>query len=146
MISIITAEFQSPLSLLPLMEASLISAARSIMRDSLCMIAQARASHAQSNTHAQSAETQEWRNTDYVVVTMALVSDFSHPESITLLKAILTDSVLSKSLLVELFQRHFATCIIRSPLLHHHDWSLFFCHCIHRNLLHPLRGSHGVFL
>ena len=115
MISIITAEFQSPLSLLPLLEASLISDARSIMRDSLCMIAQARASHAQSNTHAQCAETQEWRNTDCVVVTMALVSDFSHPESIILLKAILTDSVQGKSLLVELFQRHFATCIIRSP-------------------------------
>ena len=43
------------------------------------------------------------------------------------------------------FRCNFATCIIRSPLLHHHDWSLFFCHCIHRNLLHPLRGSHGVF-
>ena len=145
MISIITAEFQSPLSLLPLLEASLISDARSIMRDSLCMIAQARASHAQSNTHAQCAETQEWRNTDCVVVTMALVSDFSHPESIILLKAILTDSVHGRSLLVELFQRHLATCIIRSPLLHHHDWSLLFCHCIRRNLLHPLRGLHGVF-
>ena len=91
MISIITAEFQSLLSLLPLLEASLISDACSIMRDSLCKIAQARASHAQSNTHAQCAETQEWRNTDCVVVTMALVSDFSHPESIILLKAILTD-------------------------------------------------------
>ena len=99
-----------------------------------------------SRTHAQCTETQEWRNTDYVVVTMALVSDFSHPESIILLKAVLTDSVQSKSLLVELFQKHFATCIIRSPLLHHHDWSLFFCHCIHRNLVHPIRGSHGVFL
>ena len=145
-ISIITAEFQSPLSLLPLLDASLISDARSIMRDSLCMIAQARASHAQSNTHAQGAETQEWRNTDCEVVTMALVSDFSHPESIILLKAIVTDSVQGKSLLFELFQRHFATCIIRTPLLHHHDWSSFFRHCIHRNLLHPLRGSHGVFL
>ena len=144
MISIITAEFQSPLSLLPLLEASLISYARSIMRDSLCMIAQARASLAQSNTHAQCAETQEWRNTDCVVVTMALVSDFSHPESI-ILKAILTDSVHGRSLLVEVFQRHLATCIIRSPLLHHHDWSLLFCHCIRRNLLHPLRGLHGVF-
>ena len=52
------------------------------------MIAQARASHAGSNTHAQCAETQEWRNTDCVVVAMALVSDFSHPESIILLKTI----------------------------------------------------------
>ena len=58
-----------------------------------------------SRTHTQCAETQEWRNTDYVVVTMALVSDFSHPESTILLKAILTDSVQGKSLLVELFQR-----------------------------------------
>ena len=98
--------FQSPLNLLSLLETSLISDARSIMRDSLCMIAQARASLAQSNTHAQCAETQEWRNTDCGVVTMALVSDFSHPESIILLKGILTDSVHGRSLLVELFQRH----------------------------------------
>ena len=91
-------------------------------------------------------QRQEWRNTDCAVVTMALVSDFSHPESIILLKAILTDSVQGKLLLVELFQRHFATCIIRSPLPHHHDRSLLLCHCIRRNLLHPLRGSHGVFL
>ena len=75
---------------------------------------------------------------------MALVFDFSHPESVILLKAILTDSVHGISLLVELFQRHLATCIIRSPLLHHHDWSLLFCHCIRRNLLHQLRGT--VFL
>ena len=99
-----------------------------------------------SRTHTHSVHKQEWRNTDCVVVTMALVPDFSHPESIILLKAILTEFVQGKSLLVELFQRHFATCIIRSPLLHHHNWSLLFCHCIHRNLLHPLRGSHGVFL
>ena len=77
---------------------------------------------------------------------MALVSDFSHSESIILLKTLLTDSVHGKSLLVELFQRHLATCIIRSPLPHHHDRSLLLFHCIRRNLLHPLRGSHGVFL
>ena len=76
------------------------------------MIAQARASHAQSYTHAQCAETQEWRNRDYVVVTMALVSDFSHPESIILLKAILTDSVRGKSLLVELFRSDADTCVL----------------------------------
>ena len=98
-----------------------------------------------SRTHTHSVQKQEWRNTDCVVVTMALVSDFSHPESIILLKAILTDSVQGKSLLVELFQRHLATCIIPSPLLHHHDFSFLFWHCIHRNLLHPLHGSHGVF-
>ena len=94
-----------------------------------------------SRTHTHSVQKQEWRNKDCVVVTMPLVSDFSHLESIILLKAILTDSVHGKSLLVELFWRHFATCIIRSPLLHHHDWSLLFCHCIHRHLLHPFRGS-----
>ena len=121
MISIITAEFQSPLSSLPLLEASLISDARSIMRDSLCKIAHVRASQAQSNTH--SVQRHEWRNTDCVVVTMALVSDLSHSASIILIKAILTDSVHGKKLLVEQFQRHFATCIIRSPLLHHHDRS-----------------------
>ena len=54
MISIITAEFRSPPNLLPLLEASLISDARSIMRDSLCMIAQARASHALSSSLSQS--------------------------------------------------------------------------------------------
>ena len=81
MISIITAEFQSPLSLPPLLEASLISDARSIMRDSLCKVAQTRESPAQSNTHT---EKQEWRNTDCVVVTVALVSDLSHSESIVL--------------------------------------------------------------
>ena len=147
MISIITAEFQSPLSLLPLLEASL-NDVYYIMRDSsLCKIAHVRASQAQSNTHtSHCVRRQEWRNTDCVVVTMALVSDFSHSESIILLKALLVDSVHGKSLLVELFQRHLATCIIRSPLLHHHDWSLLLCHCIRRNLLHPLRGSHGVFL
>ena len=105
------------------------------------------AHHKQSNTHtSHCVRRQEWRNTDCVVVTMALVSDFSHSESVILLKALLVDSVHGKSLLVELFQRHLATCIIRSPLLYHHDWSLLLCHCIHRNLLHPLRGSHGVFL
>ena len=145
-ISIITAEFQSPLSSLPLLEASLISDARSIMRDQ-CAWSRRHAHHMHSRTHtSHCVRRQEWRNTDCVVVTMALVSDFSHPERIILLKAILTDSVNGKSLLVELFQRHLATCIIRSPLLHHHDWSLLLCHCIRRNLLHPLRGSHGVFL
>ena len=37
----------------------------------------------------------------------------------------MVDSVHGKSLLVELLQRHFASCIIRSPLPHHHDRSLF---------------------
>ena len=109
MISIITAEFQSPLSLLPPLEASLISVVCDIMRD---------------QTHTHSVQRQEWRNTNCVVVTMALVSDLSHSESIVLLKALLTDSVHGKSLLVELVQRHLATCIIRSPLPHHHDRSL----------------------
>ena len=78
---------------------------------------------------------------------MAFVSDFSHSESIVLLKTLLTDSVHGKSLFVELLQqRHLATCIIRSPLLHHHDRSLLLCHCIRRNLLHLLSGTHGVFL
>ena len=56
--------------------------------------------------------------TDCVVVTMALVSDVSHSENVDLLKTLLTDSVHGKSLLVEQYQRHLATCIIRSPLLH----------------------------
>ena len=114
MISIITAEFQSPLSSLPLLEASLISDARSIMRDSLCKIAQARASHAQLNTHAQCSETgmEEHRLCSRHD---ALVSDFSHPESIILLKAILTNSVHGKSLLVELFQRH----LLPASFVHH---------------------------
>ena len=64
------------------------------------------------------------RNTDCVVVTMALVSNLSHSESIILLKTLMTDSVHGKSLLVELFQRHLATCIFGSPLPHHHDRSL----------------------
>ena len=51
----------------------------------MCMIAHARASHAQSNT--LSVQRQEWRNADFVVVTMALVSDLNHSESIVLLKA-----------------------------------------------------------
>ena len=62
---------------------------------------------------------------------MALVSDLSHTESIFLLKTLLTDSVHVKSLLVELCQRHLATCIIHSPLLHHHV----------RSLLLPLHSS-----
>ena len=71
---------------------------------------------------------------------------YSRSESIVLLKTLLTDFVHGKSLLVEPFQRHLATCFIRSPRLHHHDRSLLLCHCTRRNLLHPLRGSHGVFL
>ena len=67
----------------------------------MCKIAHARASQAQSNTCG--VQRQEWRNTDCVVVTMAVVSDFSHSESIVLLKTLLTDSVHGKSLLVELF-------------------------------------------
>ena len=51
MISTITAEFQSPLSFLPLLEASLISDVCNIMRDSMCKIEHVRASQAQSNTH-----------------------------------------------------------------------------------------------
>ena len=47
----------------------------------MCKIAHARASHAQSNTHTHSVQRQEWKNTDCVVVTMALVSDFSHSVS-----------------------------------------------------------------
>ena len=86
------------------------------------------------------------RITDCVVVTMALVSDLSHSENVVLLKTLLTDSVHGKSLLVEPYQRHLATCIIRSPLLHLHVRSLLLYHCIRRNLLHPLRGSHGAFL
>ena len=78
-----------------------------------------------------------------VVVTVALVSDLNHSENIVLLKTLLTDSVHGKSLLVVPYQRHLAACIIRSPFLHHHDRSF---HCIRRNLLHPLRGSHGAFL
>ena len=86
------------------------------MRDSLCMIAQARASHAQSNTHTHSVQKhREWRNRDCAVVTMALVSDFSHPESTILLKAILIGCVQGKSLLVELFQRHF----LPASFVHH---------------------------
>ena len=113
MISIITAVFQSPLNLLSLLETCLISDARNIMRNSsLCMIAQASASLAQSNTHAQYAETQEWRNKDCAVVTMALVSDFSHPESIILLNGILTDSVHGKSLLVDRFR---SICYLHYP-------------------------------
>ena len=54
-------------------------------------------------------------NTDCVVVTMALVSDLSHSESIVLLKALLTDSVHGKSLLVELFQRR----LLRASFVHH---------------------------
>ena len=38
--------------------------------------------------HTHSVQRQEWRNTDCVVVTMALVSDFIHLERIILLKAI----------------------------------------------------------
>ena len=54
-----------------------------------------------SRTHtSHCVPRQEWRNTDCVVVTMALVSEFSHPESIILLKALLVDSVHGKSLLV----------------------------------------------
>ena len=75
---------------------------------------------------------------------MALVSDLSHSENVVLLKTLLTDSVHGKSLLVEPYQRHLATCTIRSPLLHHHVRSLLLYHCIRRNLLHPLRGSHGA--
>ena len=55
---------------------------------------------------------------------MALVSDFSHSEKVVLLKTLLTDFVRGKSLLVEPSQRHLATCIIRSLLLHHHVRSL----------------------
>ena len=66
-----------------------------------------------------------------VVVTMALVSDLSHIENVVLLKTLLTDSVHGKSLLVEPYQRHLATCIIRSPLFHHHV----------RSLLLPLHSS-----
>ena len=119
-ISIITAEFQSPLSSLPLLEASLIYE-RFNVQDRACT----RITSTVEHTHTHCVRRQEWRNTDCVVVTMALVSDFSHPESIILLKALLVDSVHGKSLLVELFQRHLATCIIRSPLPHHHDRSLF---------------------
>ena len=80
--------------------------------------------------------------TDCVVVTMALVSDLSHSENVVLLKTLLTDFVHGKSPLVEPYQRHLATCIIRSPLPHHHVRF----HCIRRNLLHLLPGLHGVFL
>ena len=146
MISIITAEFQSQLSLLPSLEASLISYVCNIMRDQ-CARSRMHAHHKHSRTYtSRCVQRQEWRNTDCIVVTMALVSDLSHSESIILLKALLTDSVRGKSLLVEMFQWHLATCIIRSPLPHHRDRSLLLCHCIRRNLLHLLRGSHGVFL
>ena len=146
MISIVTAEFQSPLSSLPSLEASLISDVCNIMRDQ-CTRSRTHAHHKHSRTRTSHCVLrQEWRNTDCAVVTMALVSDLSHSESIFLLKTLLTDSVHGKSLLVELFQRHLATCIIRSPLPHHHHRSLLLCHCIRRNLLHHLRVSHGVFL
>ena len=46
---------------------------------------------------------------------MALVSDLSHSESIVLLKALLTDSVHGKSLLVELFQRR----LLPASFVHH---------------------------
>ena len=46
----------------------------------------------------------------------------------------MTDSVHGKSLLFELSQRHHTTCIIRSPFLHHHDWSLLLS-------LHSLQSS-----
>ena len=117
MISFTTAEFQSPLSSLPLLEASLISDVWQHHERSMCKIAHARASQAQSNKNtSHCVRKQEWRNTDCVVVTIELVSDFSLPESITLLIALLVDSRSCKSLLVDLFQRHLATFIIRSPL------------------------------
>ena len=140
MISIITAEFQSPLSLLPLLEASLIYE-RFIVQDR----AGTRITCTVEHTHYTVFRDKNG-GIQTVVVTMALVSDLSRSESIVLLKTLLTDFVHGRSLLVELFQRHLATCIIRSPLPHHHDRSLLLCHCIRRNLLHPLRGSHGVFL
>ena len=88
MISIITAEFQSPLSSLPLLEASLISDVCNIMRDQ-CARSRMHAHHKHSRTHtSHCVRRQEWRNTDCVVVTMALVSDFSHSECIILLKAL----------------------------------------------------------
>ena len=108
MITIITAKFQSPLSSLPLLEASLLYERFNV---------QDRASTRTTSTveHTHSVQRQEWRNTDCVVVTMALVSDFSHSESIILLKAILTDSVHGRSLLVELFQRH----LLPASSVHH---------------------------
>ena len=68
---------------------------------------------------------------DCVVVTMALVSGFSYSENVALLTTLLIDSVHGKSLLVEPYQRHLASCIIRSPLPHHHV----------RSLLLPLHSS-----
>ena len=78
---------------------------------------------------------------------MALVSDFSHSESIILLKTLLTDRPCMAN-------RCCLNClrgIIQPASSVHLFFTIttgryFFGHCIRRNLLHPLRGSHGVFL
>ena len=71
------------------------------------------------------------------------MSDLSHIESIVLLKTLLADSVHGKSLLVELYQKHLATCIIRSPLFHHHVRSLLFP--LHVRGLYIAMGQYSSF-
>ena len=141
MISIITAE--RPLSCLPSFIGRAkhdisISEVCNIMRESpSCLRMVARVRITSVVEHHTVLRDRNGRITDCVVVKMALVSDLSHSEKRRSAENTLTDSVHGKSQLVEPYQRHLATCIIRSLLPHHHDRSSLLFHCMRRNLLHP---------